>query len=228
MRQGLRIFLGLDPEIEIVGEAADGGQAIELACRLQPDVVLMDLLMPHGAASAETELRSGWRNDVSAETGGVKAIGVIRQSLPDTEVIALTSVLEDDLVIQAVQAGAIGYLLKDTEAHELRRAIKAAAAGELILSPKAAARLLRDMRPPSNPEPLTEREREVLGLLARGKSNKEIAGVLHVSAPTVKTHVSSILNKLGVASRTQAALYAIRSGLVSPDALERRAVARNL
>ncbi len=226
VRQGLRIFLGLDPEIEIVGEAADGAQAVDLGCRLKPDVVLMDLLMPSGSGAPEVEPRVSWRSDANAEMGGVKAIGIIRRELPDTEVIALTSVLEDDLVVQAIQAGAIGYLLKDTEAHELRRAIKAAAAGQLILSPKAAARLLRDVTPPSNPEPLTEREREVLGLLARGQSNKEIAGALHVSAPTVKTHVSSILNKLGVASRTQAALYAIRTGLVAADTMERGPVAR--
>ncbi len=194
VRQGLRMFLNLDPELEILGEAGDGRQAVEMAGQLQPDIVLMDLLMP--------------------VMGGVEATEAIRRTLPDVEVIALTSVLEDKSVVDAVRAGAIGYLLKDTEADELIRAIKAAAAGQVQLSPKAAARLMREVRTPDNPETLTERETDVLRLLAMGQSNKEIAQALTIGEKTVKTHVSNVLAKLGVSSRTQAALYAVRIGLV--------------
>ncbi|MBC6936990.1 MAG: DNA-binding response regulator [Chloroflexi bacterium] len=196
VRQGLRMFLNLDPELDVVGEAADGRQALELARQLLPDVVLMDLLMPG--------------------MGGVEATAAIRREMPDVEVIALTSVLEDNSVIGAIHAGAIGYLLKDTEADELIRAIKAAAQGQVQLSPKAAARLVREVRAPESPEALTERETEVLRLLATGFSNKEIALKLTIGEKTVKTHVSNILSKLGVVSRTQAALHAVRIGLVNP------------
>jgi NarL family two-component system response regulator LiaR len=129
-------------------------------------------------------------------------------------VVALTSVLEDASVVGAVRAGAIGYLLKDTQADELCRAIKAAAAGQVQLSPQAAARLMREVRAPESPETLTDRETEVLRLLARGKANKEIARALSIGEQTVKTHVGNILAKLGVQSRTQAALHAVRIGLV--------------
>jgi NarL family two-component system response regulator LiaR len=198
VRQGLKMFLGLDPELEVIGEAVDGADGVKQAKELKPDVVLMDLLMP--------------------VMDGITAIGILRRELPDTEVIALTSVLEDSSVIGAVRAGAIGYLLKDTESDELCRAIKAAAAGQVQLSPKAAARLMREVRAPESPETLTERETEVLRLLARGRSNKEIAYDLTIGEKTVKTHVSNILSKLSVPSRTQAALYAVRIGLVSLDA----------
>ena len=201
VRQGLKMFLGLDPELEVIGEAVDGADGVKKAKELKPDVVLMDLLMPI--------------------MDGITAIGVLRRELPETEVIALTSVLEDSSVIGAVRAGAIGYLLKDTESDELCRAIKAAAAGQVQLSPKAAARLMREVRAPESPETLTERETEVLRLLAQGRSNKEIAHDLTIGEKTVKTHVSNILSKLSVPSRTQAALYAVRIGLVtldSPDA----------
>lgn len=194
VRQGLRMFLSLDAELEVVGEAADGEEALEMARKLRPDVVLMDLLMP--------------RMD------GIAATAVIRRELPDTEVIALTSVLEDNKVIGAVRAGAIGYLLKDAQAGDLCRAIKAAAAGQVQLSPQAAARLMREVRAPESPEPLTDREMEVLHLLAQGQSNREIAQNLIIGEKTVKTHVSNILAKLGVPSRTQAALYAVRIGMV--------------
>jgi len=195
VRQGLRMFLSLDTELEIVGEASNGQEAIEMVKTLQPDVVLMDLLMP--------------------VMDGISAIQVIRRDYPDSEVIALTSVLEDASVVNAVRAGAIGYLLKDTQADELCRAIKAAAAGQVQLSPRAAERLMREIRAPESPEKLTERETEVLRLLALGKANKEIASEMYISETTVKTHVSNILMKLGVPSRTQAALYAVRIGLVS-------------
>jgi DNA-binding NarL/FixJ family response regulator len=194
VRQGLRMFLSLDPDFEIIGEGVDGRQAVELARSLHPDIVLMDLLMP--------------------ALSGVEATAIIRRELPDVEVIALTSVLEDKSVVDAVRAGAIGYLLKDTEADDLIRAIKAAAAGQVQLSPQAAARLLREVRAPENPDTLTERETHVLRLLALGQSNREIAQALSISEKTVKTHVSNVLAKLNVTSRTQAALYAVRIGLV--------------
>ena len=200
VRQGLRMYLALDPELEVVGEAANGAEALRIAHELKPDVVLMDLLMP--------------------VMDGIAATGAIRRELPDVEVIALTSVLEDSAVYGAMRAGAIGYLLKDTEADELCRAIKAAAAGQVQLSPSAAARLLREVSAPPLPEPLTERETEVLRHLAQGKSNKEIAAALVIAEKTVRTHVSNILAKLGVVSRTQAALHAVRSGLVSLDSWE--------
>jgi DNA-binding NarL/FixJ family response regulator len=146
---------------------------------------------------------------------GIAATEAIRRDLPDTEVIALTSVLEDQAVIGAVKAGAIGYLLKDTQSDELRRAIKAAAEGQVQLSPQAAARLMREVRTPEviPPDALTGRENDVLKLLAQGKANKEIARDLIIGEKTVKTHVSNILLKLGVQSRTQAALYAAQNGL---------------
>jgi DNA-binding NarL/FixJ family response regulator len=195
VRQGLRMFLSLDPEFDVVGEAADGAEALRMARELLPDVVLMDLLMP--------------------VMDGIAATAAIRSTLPDTEVLALTSVLEDASVTGAVRAGAIGYLLKDTDADALCRAIKAAAAGQVQLSPQAAARLMREVRAPESPEALTERETEVLRLLAQGRANKEIARDLGIGEKTVKTHVSNILAKLGVQSRTQAALHAVQIGLVS-------------
>jgi DNA-binding NarL/FixJ family response regulator len=150
---------------------------------------------------------------------GVAATREIRAAQPETEVVALTSVLEDAAVVGAVRAGAIGYLLKDTQTQDLLKAVKAAAAGQVQLSPQAAARLMREVRAPESPEGLTERETEVLRLVARGRANKEIARDLGIAEKTVKTHVSSILGKLGVQSRTQAALYAGRVGLVALDQL---------
>ncbi|MCC6614252.1 MAG: response regulator transcription factor [Anaerolineae bacterium] len=194
VRQGLRLFLKVDPELEIVGEAVNGIQAVQMAQELKPDVILMDLLMPGMT--------------------GVEATAAIKQLVPETEIVALTSVLEDQSVIGAVRAGAIGYMLKDTDAPELINAIRAAAAGQVQLSPKAAARLMREVRVPQSPEKLTDREIEVLRLLAQGKANKEISRELHISETTVKSHVGAILGKLGVASRTQAALYAVSIGLV--------------
>ena len=193
VRQGLRMFLGTDPELEIVGQAADGAEAIARARELRPDVVLMDLLMP--------------------VMDGIAATRLIRQELPATEVIALTSVLDDSSVIGAVKAGAIGYLLKDTDAEELCRAIKAAAAGKVQLSPEAAARLIREISAPEHPESLTRRELDVLTLLCAGETNKGIALQLALGESTIKTHVGNILVKLGVQSRTQAAVYAAQSGL---------------
>ena len=199
VRQGLRMFLSLDPDLEVIGEAENGKEALAMARELKPDVVLMDLLMP--------------------VMDGIAATEAIRRELPNVEVIALTSVLEDVSVSGAVRAGAIGYLLKNTEAEDLGRAIKAAADGQVQLAPEAAARLMHEVRMPESPEALTDRETEVLRLVARGRANKQIAHELFVGEKTVKAHVSSILTKLGVQSRTQAALYAVRIGLVSMDEL---------
>ena len=195
VRQGLKMFLALDPALEIVGEARNGREALELSERLAPDVVLMDLRMP--------------------EMDGLTAIRLLRERRPETEVVALTSVLEDASVVGAIRAGAMGYLLKDTQAEELCRAIRAAAAGQVQLSPEAAARLMREVRAPRSPlEGLSERELEVLGLLARGLTNRELAERLSITEKTVKSHVGSLMAKLGVSSRTQAALVAWQAGLV--------------
>ena len=199
VRQGLRMFLSLDPELAVVGEAENGEEALLMARELKPDVVLMDLLMP--------------------VMDGVEATKAIRNELPDVEVVALTSVLEDTVVTAAVRAGAIGYLLKDSEPEELHRAIRGAADGQVQLAPAAAKRLIREVRAPESPEALTERETEVLKLLARGRANKQIASTLFLEEKTVKGYVSKILRKLGVQSRTQAALQAVRTGLVSMDEL---------
>jgi len=197
VREGLRRFLGRDPELTVVGEAADGAEAVELARQLRPDVVLMDLLMP--------------------VMDGIAATSAIRKELPETEVVALTSVLESAAVVGAVRAGAIGYLLKDIQATELRRAIKAAAAGQVQLTPQASVYLLHEVRTPEATETLTEREREVLRLLVLGRSNKEIGRDLQIAEDTVKTHVKHIMAKLGVQSRTQVVLSAMRLGLVSTE-----------
>lgn len=201
MRQGVRMLLSLDPELQVVGEAANGRDAVDLTHKLKPDVVLMDLVMP--------------------VMDGLAAIIEIRRELPETEIVALTSVLEDSIVTDVVRAGAIGYLLKDASGEELVKAIKSAAAGQVHLSPQAAARLVRDVRAPDHPQQLTSRETDVLKLLAQGQSNKEIAQALAIGEKTVHSHVSNILAKLNVPSRTQAALYAIRTGLVSLTSLNR-------
>ncbi|HLZ57702.1 MAG TPA: response regulator transcription factor [Ktedonosporobacter sp.] len=195
VREGLRVFLEHDPELQVVDEAENGVEAVEKARQLRPDVVLMDLLIPG--------------------MDGIAATSLIRHELPRTEVVVLTSMLESASVAGAIRAGAIGYLLKDAHSAELRSAIKAAAAGQIQLSPQASAYLLREIREPENPEQLTERETDVLRLLAQGYANKEIAATLHVAEDTVKTHVRHILMKLGVQSRTQATLAAMRLGLVA-------------
>ena len=161
---------------------------------LKPDVVVMDLLMP--------------------VMDGVEATRTLRASHPDVEVVALTSVLEDRMVVDVVEAGAAGYMLKESRPDDLFDAVRAAARGEVRLDPRAQARLVREMRTPKLEEPLTERETEVLTLVARGYTNKAIAQRLDVAEATVKSHVSSLLAKLGVKSRTQAALHALREGLV--------------
>ncbi len=193
VRQGLRMFLSEDPQLQVVGEAKNGSDAVRLAQELKPDVVLMDLLMP--------------------VMDGITATATIRKELPETEVLVLTSVLEDATVVGAMRAGAIGYILKETDAQDLRQAVRAAAAGQVQLAPEAAARLVHELGGPEVNVRLSDRELEVLRWIAAGESNKQIARRLKIGEETVKTHVSSILNKLGVSSRTQAALYAMRMGL---------------
>jgi two-component system, NarL family, response regulator LiaR len=194
VRQGLKMVLALESDLTIVGEAGDGQEALEQIARLSPQVVLMDLLMPI--------------------MDGVTAIRNIKQMYPEVEVVALTSVLEDRLVIDAVEAGAAGYLLKETGPDELVEAIRAAARGEVRMHPKVQKRLVKEVRTPDMRESLTERETETLRLVAKGHANKEIADIMQVSEVTVKTHVSSILSKLNLSSRTQAALFALKEGLV--------------
>jgi two-component system, NarL family, response regulator LiaR len=198
VRRGLRLVFDLEDDLEVVGEAGDGREALVQVAALTPDVVVMDLLMPI--------------------MDGVEATRAIRTRFPDVEVVALTSVLEDRLVVDVVEAGAAGYLLKETRPDELFEAVRAAARGEVRLDPRAQARLVRELRTPRPPadatEALTEREHQVLVHLGRGATNKAIAQALGVGEATVKTHVSNVLAKLGLKSRTQAALHALREGLV--------------
>ncbi|MDQ6920554.1 MAG: response regulator transcription factor [Candidatus Dormibacteraeota bacterium] len=203
VRDGLKMFLGGTPDIEIVGEAANGREAVRLARELRPDVVLMDLLMPL--------------------LDGIAATEAIRQELPGVEVVALTSVLEEESVVRAVKAGAIGYLLKNTDADQVVRAIRAAAEGRVEMSPEAASLMMARIRDPAPAaEALTAREQGVLRLLAAGRANKEIARELGISEETVKSHVANIFGKLGTRSRTEAAMRAVQSGLVSPEELRAR------
>jgi len=192
VRQGLRAFLDLQEDVEVVGEAADGAEALEAAERLAPDVVLIDLVMPG--------------------VGGIEAIRGLRERAPSVRAIVLSSFVDDDKLFPAVRAGAAGYLLKDVQPQELVEAIRTVHAGGALLHPRVASRLLEEMAT----DPLTPREREVLSLIGRGMANKVIARELSLSEKTVKAHVSSILAKLGVSDRTQAALYAVRAGLVGP------------
>jgi NarL family two-component system response regulator LiaR len=208
VRQGLRTFLELHEEIEVIGEAADGLEAVEQARRLQPDVVLMDLVMPH--------------------LDGIVATRQIRSLSPITQVLALTSFAEDDKVFPAIEAGALGYLLKDVNPDGLVKAIQAAQRGEVQLHPNITKRLMQQAaaragQPPAvkgasageaNLAALTERELDVLRLIATGLNNREIAQQLVISEKTVKTHVSNILTKLHLTDRTQAAIYALKTGLV--------------
>lgn len=198
VRRGLRGYLELLDDIEVVGEADNGLTGVELAAQLTPDVVLMDLVMP--------------------QLDGIAAIGRIKAAQPDVQVVALTSFIEEEKVIAALEAGASGFILKDAEADDVATAIRAAHNDEVHLDPAAARILANGMRTRSAApavEPLTERELEVLALVGRGRSNKEIASDLGITERTARTHVSNILGKLGLASRTQAALYAVERRLVS-------------
>jgi NarL family two-component system response regulator LiaR len=201
VRKGLNVLLSTVQGIEVVGEAQDGAEAVEKAASLTPDVVLMDLVMP--------------------KMDGIEATQRISETQPKTKILVLTSFAADDKVFPAVKAGALGYLLKDTSPEELLEAIRRVHRGEPSLEPVIARKVLHEISHPGreNPttDPLTERELEVLRLISQGLSNKEIASKIFVAEWTVRTHVSNILSKLHLASRTQAALYALRSGLASLD-----------
>lgn len=200
VRQGLRTFLCLHEDIEIVGEAGDGQTAVERAAQLAPDVILMDLVMPR--------------------LDGIAATKRIHATQPGVQIIALTSFTEDDKLIPAIRAGAASYLLKDVSADVLVEAIRAVRRGERRLHPEAMRRLLEQVAEPTAVSPaagsLTPRELEVLALVARGKHNREIAEALVISEKTAKMHISNILGKLGLEDRTQMAIYAIQNGLVDP------------
>ncbi len=200
VRQGLRTFLELHDNIAIVGEAANGREAVELAVQLRPDVILMDLVMP--------------------EMDGIAATREITARGLPCRVIALTSFIQDEMIIPAIQAGACSYLLKDVAPSDLVEAIRAAKRGEARLHPDAARKLMAQIARPAAPPPgddLTARELEVLALVARGQSNREIAASLVISEKTVKTHVSSLLSKLHQEDRTQLAIYALKHGLVPKE-----------
>jgi NarL family two-component system response regulator LiaR len=199
VRMGLRMFFDLQPDIEVVGEAADGSEGVAMARRLEPDVVLMDLLMPN--------------------MDGITAIGRIKAERPETEIVTMTSFIEEEKVTSALEAGASGYVLKDAEAEEVAQAVRAAYAGEVHLDPAVARLLAQRLRTRKSPEdeltePLTDREKDVIRLLGQGMSNKEIGSALFITERTARTYVSNILGKLGLASRTQAALYAVEHKLV--------------
>ncbi|MFL5866795.1 MAG: response regulator [Thermoleophilaceae bacterium] len=199
VRQGLRTFLELQDDIEVVADVADGRQALDAVAEHEPDVVLMDLVLP--------------------VVDGVEAIRRIAAERPQTRVIALTSFLDDDKLFPAVRAGAAGYLLKDVEPQELVKAIRTVHGGEALLHPAVAARLMEEVaggkQEPA--DPLTPREREVVELIARGLSNKRIAAELGIAEKTVKAHVSNVLGKLGLSDRTQVAMHAVRAGWVEVD-----------
>jgi DNA-binding NarL/FixJ family response regulator len=201
VRMGLRVFFDLQDDIEVVGEAADGSEGVAMARRLEPDVVLMDLLMPN--------------------MDGITAIGRIKAERPETEIVTMTSFIEEEKVTAALEAGASGYVLKDAEAEEVASAVRAAFAGEVHLDPAVARLLAQRMRARKSGEgepvePLTDREKDVIRLLGRGMSNKEIGAALFITERTARTYVSNILGKLGLASRTQAALWAVEHKLAEP------------
>jgi NarL family two-component system response regulator LiaR len=201
VRKGIRALLSETPGFEVVGEAGNGQDAVRRAQETHPDVILMDLLMPG--------------------MDGIEATRQITSSQPQTRIVVLTSFAADNNVFPAIKAGALGYLLKDSSPEELVRAIRQVHRGEPSLDPAIARKLMQEIARPVErqpaPEALTAREMQVLGLIAQGLSNQDIADRIMVSEPTVRTHVSRILAKLHLASRTQAALYAVREGLTDPD-----------
>jgi NarL family two-component system response regulator LiaR len=203
VREGLRALLNTEPEIAVIGEAADGVEAIAGIRALHPDVVLLDLVMPHKS--------------------GIDVIAAVTQDNPQPRILVLTSFADDDKVFPAIKAGALGYLLKDSSPQELLQAIRDVFRGEPSLDPAIALKLLHEFKQPTDqpptPEPLTEREMKVLSLVSRGLTNQEIAETLGISERTVRTHIGNILSKLHLANRTQAALYALRKGLISLDKL---------
>ena len=201
VREGMRALLAKEPEMEVVAEAGNGRATLQLVAKLSPDVVVMDVSMP--------------------DTNGIEATRKITETHPEVKVLVLTSFAADDKVFPAVKAGALGYLLKDSSPEELVEAIHRVHRGEPSLEPDIARKVLQELSHPGKEkptsDPLTERELEVLRLISQGLSNKEIASKIFIVEWTVRTHVSNILSKLHLASRTQAALYALRSGLASID-----------
>lgn len=202
VREGLRGLIETEPGMELVGEAADGWETVQKVRALKPDVILLDLLMP--------------RMD------GIAAIPEILRNSPEARILVVTSFAEDERIIGAIKAGALGYLLKDSSPRDLLQAVRDVSRGEAPLPPTIARKLIRELNRPqvephTSEEPLTAREREVLILVARGLSNQQIADTLMVSERTVRCHVSTILHKLHLSSRTQAALYAVREGLARPN-----------
>ena len=197
VREGLRTLISTEPGMEVVGEAADGVEAVQKACSLRPDVILLDMVMPR--------------------MGGLEAINAIKRECPEAHILVLTSFSDDEKVFPAIKAGALGYLLKNTTPERLLNAIRDVNQGKPSLSSDIAKKLMRELQrnsdlPPTE-EPLTAREMDVLRLVAQGLSNQEIAERLVIGEGTVRTHVSNILAKLHLANRTQAALYALREGL---------------
>ena len=201
VRHGLRALIATEPDLELVGEAADGVEAVDLTAKLRPDVILMDMAMPRKT--------------------GLEAIIDIMHSNPQARILVLTSFAEDEQVFPAIKAGATGYLLKDTAPRELLQAIRDVHCGQVSLHPTIARKLVGELKRPADlplvEDPLTEREVQVLALVARGLANQEITDQLFIGERTVRTHISNILGKLHLANRTQAALYAQREGLVHLD-----------
>ena len=201
VREGLRTLIGTEPGMQVVGEAIDGVEAVQKACNLKPDVILLDMVMPR--------------------MNGLEAIHEIKRECPEAHILVLTSYYDDELVFPAIKAGAIGYLLKNTTPERLLQAIRDVHQGKPSMSADIASKLMLELQRPSDlpptEEPLTEREMDVLRHVAQGLTNQEIAKRLVIGVGTVRTHVSNILAKLHLANRTQAALYAIREGLTPPD-----------
>ncbi|HDD56268.1 MAG TPA: response regulator transcription factor [Chloroflexi bacterium] len=197
VRKGIRALLATEDDLEVIGEAVDGEQAVDLYGELNPDLLLLDLIMP--------------------KVNGIEVIKKIKGDHPKAKILVLTSFAADDQVFPAIKAGALGYLLKDTEPDDLINAIRQVYQGESSLSPTVARKVLEEVfhpaEKPLSPDPLTKREVEVLQVLAKGKSNRDIADELCISETTVRTHVSNILGKLHLASRTEAALYALKEGM---------------
>lgn len=201
VRKGIRALLAGEADIELVGEACNGQDAVEQAGRVRPDVILMDLVMP--------------------EMDGIEAIRRISASDPDIRILVMTSFAADDKVFPSIRAGALGYMLKDSDPEDLIRVIRQVYRGELSLHPMIAKKIIRELNRPAEqpltPKPLTEREAEVLQLVAQGLENRQIADRLVLSDATVRTHISTILSKLHLANRVQATLYALRTGITSLD-----------